>query len=220
MNEFFRQLTQLNSYLWILPVVVGLFRWNRLTFPLKVYVIGAACSTLIVYLCLYLKLRNLAFYCMPLLGSVIFGLMFQDLLKNVVHPTLIRALVACIWVSIISYILKYSIHDFQLRVTIPYDIIMLLFSVIYLVHRLKYSSVIADSLFYIVLIFFVDFAVNLFLDLMSNYLKTYFSDNFMHLLWNKILPVFNLIKISLLSITFWSVKPKLPSLDKIPSFEK
>jgi hypothetical protein len=218
-QNIFDQLARISSYLWYLPILAGAWQWRHLDATFRLYVIGSVCSVFLVTLLAQLQLRNVAYYCMPLLGSVIFGMIFRNLLKHIVQPKLIAGLSVLIWIVVWIYMITYGVQEFQLRSTIPYDVIMMTLSGIYITDRLRNSSHINEPLFYLILVLLIDFCVNLFIDVMSNFLTAYFSDNFMDLLWDKIIPAYNLIKIICLIAIIFSVRPKLPSLDQMPEFE-
>lgn len=213
-------LREISTYLWVLSVFAGIYRWKSLCYAFRLYVIASGSVLVIVYLFRFLHIQNVSFYLIPLIGSVIFGLLYQRLLIHTFPRQVIPILVATIWVVILVYIGMKGMGQFQLQIICLYDIVFAFLSGAYMIHRLKNFADLKDPLFYLTLVLFVDFNVNMLIDLTSGFLLHYFSDRFLNILWNNIIPVYNFLKIVMLLLIIVSVKQRLPSLDKMPDFEK
>lgn len=218
MKELIRVIHLIAPYLVIPILMAGFYKWSQLRTPFRIYIIGAVLSTVVTLLRAYIQDKNVSFYISALLGVTIYGCLFHSILRKVIYIQAIWVCVACIWIIIGWYSIQHGITNFQLRIIIPFDLFMITFSGIYIVNSLNAVRIINSSVFFLVLYLLMEFCVNLFLDMISNFLYAYFSNQFMFLLWNEILPIYTVVKISLIIWIILSVKPKTPSLDKMPAF--
>ncbi|RCR67219.1 hypothetical protein [Larkinella punicea] len=208
----------ITPYLVIPILLAGFIKWKHLPAPFRIFIVGAFLSALISIVKSRFNDSNIGFYLSALFGVTLYGILFHILLRKAINENIIWMCVAFIWAIISWYSFQNGVKGFQLRIIIPFDIFMITFSGIYVIHYLRSSENLNTSVFFLVLFLLMEFCVNLFLDMISNFLKSYFSDNFMTLLWKEILPVYILLRVAALVLLILSVKPKLPSLDKMPGF--
>ncbi|GAB3993396.1 hypothetical protein GCM10028807_28510 [Spirosoma daeguense] len=211
---------ELGNYLVIPFLLASFYKWRDLEMPFRIYILTACVMILLALVRSKVAMGHAGFYISALLGVTVYGGIFHIILKRVIDTRIIWGAAAIIWVIVGWYMIRNGVQGFQLFVIIPYDLFMITFCSIYILHCLQKPDPMNSAVFLLILYLLIEFFVNLFLDVISNFLKSYLSDSFMTLLWKGILPVYNVFRCLAINWIILSVKPKLPSLDKIPVFEK
>lgn len=220
MKDIYKLIHFVSPYLVIPILLTGALKWRHISTPFRIYIIGAGLSVAITLLKSYVA-SSLGFYLSALLGVTVYGYLFHILLRSIINVNYIWISVAFIWLIIGWYSLQHGVAGFQLHLIIPFDIFMITFCGVYTVHYLRTVGSSADSsVFLLVLYLLVEFCVNLFLDMISNFLYAYFSDNLMDLLWKEIIPLYTVCKVIAIVWIIATVRTKLPSLDQMPSFDR
>ena len=219
MDSFLIFLQKIGPYT-VIPILLAcLYQWQNLTLPFRIYTVGIVLVAILSVLRAVFGPSNAWFFINAFLGVTLYGYLLHVILTNRIDTRIIWACVAVIWAIIGWYTLHTDVQKLQLWFIIPYDVFMITFCMLYVVNSLRNPQQLHPAVLYLMLYLLMEFFVNLFLDMVSNFLKFYFSDNFMALLWKKMLPVYNLLRLSVIIWIILSVKPKLPSLDKMPRFE-
>ncbi len=219
MESFLTFLQKTGPYMVIPILLVCLYQWRNLPLPFRIYAVGVALVATLSVLRAVFGPSNGWFFVSAFFGVTLYGYLFHVVLTKRIDRRIVWVCVVVIWAIIGWYVLQQGVQKFQLWIIIPYDLFMITFCMIYVVSSLRNPQQLNPAVLYLMLYLLMEFFVNLFLDMMSNFLKFYFSDNFMSLLWKKMLPVYNLLRLSLILWIVLSIKPKRPSLDKMPRFD-
>lgn len=220
MTSFFALLNQMKHFLVVPVLLAGFYQWKHLPTPLRLFIAGACLSASIGLLRAQTDIGAAGFYISAIAGVAIYGWIFKDILHSIIDTRIIWVCIALIWSCLGWYAFNEGVKTFQLWVIIPYDLFMILFCLIYVNYCLRNPRhlFMHRSVFYLMLYLLMEFFVNLFLDIMSNFLKSYLSDRFMTMLWQEVLPVYNILRLSVLILIILTVRKKIPSLDKMPDF--
>ncbi len=219
MDDFSTFVSNYFTYLALLVVALGLWKWQILDVHFRVAVVKSICSGSIGILSSHYK-SDFWFFLNGLVGVLLFAIFFQGLLKGV-FSVLIWLWAGLIVIILVGAFLVVEIDHLQLYVFIPYDFFIITFCLIYISKHLEdISSASRKPLLLLVMVTLSDFCFNLGLDIITHFLTSYLSDSFINLLWDGIVPLYIVLSIGFTLWIFISVRPKIPELTQMPDLER